>query len=238
MAITFSWTALLFALSLILFQVTAHGDHEEEEEDHEHHDTDMDDPELQYVTCGSIISLVHVPTNSRLHSHDVKYGGGSGQQSVTGFADQGDTNNYWLVREAHGSPPCAVGDLIPKNTLIRLFHENTNQWLHSHLHTAPLSHEQEVSCYGSEDGGDTGDNWELITANDYWQRDAKIRLKHVDTGKFLNANGNIKYGNPIPGQLEISAVSRRSPDNVWTVMEGIYWEAKLPTGSNDNKDEL
>jgi len=63
--------------------------------------------ELQYVTCGSIISLVHVPTNSRLHSHDVKYGGGSGQQSVTGFADQGDTNNYWLVREAHGSPPCA-----------------------------------------------------------------------------------------------------------------------------------
>jgi len=131
--------------------------------------------------------------------------------------------------------------------VIRLFHENTNQWLHSHLHTAPLSHEQEVSCYGSEDGGDTGDNWELITANDYWQRDAKIRyfflflsffflfsffflsfsffltvfpnrLKHVDTGKFLNANGNIKYGNPIPGQLEISAVSRRSPDNVWTVM--------------------
>jgi len=43
MATTFSWTALLFALSLILFQVTAHGDHEEEE-DHEHHDTDMDDP--------------------------------------------------------------------------------------------------------------------------------------------------------------------------------------------------
>ena len=62
--------------------------------------------ELQYVTCGSIISLVHVPTNFRLHSHDVKYGGGSGQQSVTGYSDQGDTNNYWLVREADGAPPC------------------------------------------------------------------------------------------------------------------------------------
>ena len=69
----------------------------------------------------------------------------------------------------------SVGERIPKNGVVRFFHENTNQWLHSHQHTAPLSHEQEVSCYGNEDGGDTGDNWEVVTANDYWQRDAKIR---------------------------------------------------------------
>lgn len=37
------------------------------------------------VTCGSIIKLKHKNTKTRLHSHEVTYGTGSGQQSVTGF---------------------------------------------------------------------------------------------------------------------------------------------------------
>jgi dolichyl-phosphate-mannose--protein O-mannosyl transferase len=63
--------------------------------------------ELQYVTCGSILSIIHVPSKHRLHSHDVKYGGGSGQQSVTGYEDKGDSNNYWVVMEGYGLPPCS-----------------------------------------------------------------------------------------------------------------------------------
>lgn len=38
----------------------------------------------QYVTYGSVIKLLNVDYNVRLHSHDVKYGTGSGQQSITG----------------------------------------------------------------------------------------------------------------------------------------------------------
>lgn len=34
----------------------------------------------QYVTCGSVIKLLNVDYKTRLHSHDVKYGTGSGQQ--------------------------------------------------------------------------------------------------------------------------------------------------------------
>ncbi len=35
---------------------------------------------FQYVTCGSSVKLANQDHNVRLHSHDVKYGSGSGQQ--------------------------------------------------------------------------------------------------------------------------------------------------------------
>jgi dolichyl-phosphate-mannose--protein O-mannosyl transferase len=38
----------------------------------------------------------------RLHSHDVKYGSGSGQQSVTGTEVQEDVNSHWVVKGATG----------------------------------------------------------------------------------------------------------------------------------------
>lgn len=38
----------------------------------------------------------------RLHSHDVKYGSGSGQQSVTGTDIQEDVNSHWEIRAATG----------------------------------------------------------------------------------------------------------------------------------------
>ena len=56
----------------------------------------------EHVTCGSVVKLTHAMTNSKLHSHDVKYGTGSTQQSVTGFPNADDTNSYWSVRGAHG----------------------------------------------------------------------------------------------------------------------------------------
>ena len=37
-------------------------------------------PGFQQVTCGSVLKLVHSQSNHCLHSHDVKYGSGSGQQ--------------------------------------------------------------------------------------------------------------------------------------------------------------
>jgi len=59
--------------------------------------------ELQYptgmesVTCGSTIKLVHEESRFRLHSHEVNYGTGSGQQSVTAHGSKDDPNSYWLV---------------------------------------------------------------------------------------------------------------------------------------------
>jgi dolichyl-phosphate-mannose--protein O-mannosyl transferase len=56
-------------------------------------------------------------------------------------------------------------------------HLNTGKNLHSHLHQSPISHNQEVSCYGSSSVGDTGDNWELqcVQAGDkHWRREAQV----------------------------------------------------------------
>ncbi len=59
-------------------------------EDHDHdHDHDHDEHHShgqEMVTCGSLIKLRHASTGFRLHSHQVAYGSGSGQQSVTGVA--------------------------------------------------------------------------------------------------------------------------------------------------------
>lgn len=58
-------------------------------------------PPLQ-VTCGSSIKLKHVSNPKfRLHSHQVSYSRGSGQQSVTAFPSSDDGQSYWIV---HGTP--------------------------------------------------------------------------------------------------------------------------------------
>ena len=36
--------------------------------------------DFKYVTCGSVLKLKNPRQDIRLHSHDVKYGSGSGQQ--------------------------------------------------------------------------------------------------------------------------------------------------------------
>ena len=38
--------------------------------------------QYEYVTCGSVIKLINARLGVRLHSHDVKYGSGSGQQVI------------------------------------------------------------------------------------------------------------------------------------------------------------
>ena len=55
----------------------------------------------KYVTCGSVLKLMNVDYRVRLHSHDVKYGTGSGQQSVTGTEIQEDANSHWTILAAH-----------------------------------------------------------------------------------------------------------------------------------------
>ncbi|MBA0789925.1 hypothetical protein Gohar_014604 [Gossypium harknessii] len=48
------------------------------------------------ITYGTVLKLMHEKTKFRLHSHDVPYGSGSGQQSVTGFPNVDDSNSYWV----------------------------------------------------------------------------------------------------------------------------------------------
>ena len=54
------------------------------------------------VTCGSVLKLFNIDYKVRLHSHDVKYGSGSGQQSVTGTTVSEDVNSNWAVKAPTG----------------------------------------------------------------------------------------------------------------------------------------
>ncbi|CAH9092075.1 unnamed protein product [Cuscuta epithymum] len=95
------------------------------------------------ITYGSTIKLMHEKTKVRLHSHDVPYGSGSGQQSVTGFPSVDDANSYWVVKPDPDSS-AKQGDAIKTGSIIRLQHMRTRRWLHSHLHASPISGNMEV----------------------------------------------------------------------------------------------
>jgi len=63
---------------------------------------------LKDVTCGSVFKLVNNAYKIRLHSHDIKYGSGSGQQSVTGTEVKEDVNSNWAVKGTIKNP-CTRG---------------------------------------------------------------------------------------------------------------------------------
>ncbi|XP_014474558.1 PREDICTED: stromal cell-derived factor 2 [Dinoponera quadriceps] len=174
-----------------------------------------------HVTYGSVIKLMNTDYNSRLHSHDVKYGTGSGQQSVTAIEAKDDNNSYWLIKAESGKI-CTRGEPVKCNSIIRLEHSATKKNLHSHHVSSPLSGKQEVSAYGEKGEGDTGDNWLLICSTDFWERDDAVVLKHIDTNTFLSVSGRV-YGSPISGQMEIvGEYSSNSPHTMWKAMEGMF----------------
>lgn len=174
------------------------------------------------VTYGSTVKLMHDKTKVRLHSHDVAYGSGSGQQSVTGFPQTDDSNSYWIVRPTLDSS-AKQGDAIETGSIIRLQHMRTRRWLHSHLHASPLSGNLEVSCFGGDGQSDTGDYWRLeIEGKDkVWKRDQKVRLRHVDTGGYLHSH-NKKYNRLGGGQQEVCGVQDKRAENIWSAAEGVY----------------
>ncbi len=60
------------------------------------------------MTCGSVVKLKHAASGYDLHSHEIAYGSGSGQQSVTGYKDTSDANSLWTVRGAKVPPACCI----------------------------------------------------------------------------------------------------------------------------------
>jgi len=170
-----------------------------------------------------VIKLKHVGTGYRLHSHQVAYGSGSGQQSVTTISAADDSNSFWVVRPASGKR-CVQGEVVKDGDVIRLQHHSTRRNLHSHLHRSPLSRQQEVSCYGEEGSGDTGDNWivKTLSGSDVWKRGEEVAFLHQDTNQYLHSH-DMKYKQPISGQQEVSAVPSQSINTRWVTAEGIYF---------------
>ncbi|XP_054277912.1 stromal cell-derived factor 2-like [Macrosteles quadrilineatus] len=175
----------------------------------------------EFVTIGSVLKLLNTDYKVRLHSHDVKYGTGSGQQSVTGTESQEDVNSHWVIR-GETKKLVSRGEPVKCGSVVRLTHLATNKNLHSHHFSSPLSGNQEVSAYGTDGDGDTGDHWIVICDGDFWERDEKVMLKHVDTDVYLSVTSNT-YGRPINGQYEIVGVQWPNSNPVhWKALEGLF----------------
>ncbi|CAL0305734.1 unnamed protein product [Lupinus luteus] len=144
------------------------------------------------ISYGSVLKLMHEKTRVRLHSHEVPYGSGSGQQSVTGFPGVDGSNSYWIVKPQLESS-AKQGDTIKSGTIIRLQHMRTRKWLHSHLHASPY---QPILRLTTEGSGKT------------WKQDQKIRLQHVDTGGYLHSHDK-KYTRITGGQQEFCGVHEK-----------------------------
>lgn len=180
-----------------------------------------------HVTCGSTIKLNSVAHQHRLHSHEVTYGTGSAQQSVTGMVNIDDHNSYWLVRGTADNP-CQRSARVKCGAIVRLTHYSTKKNLHTHLHRSPLSGNQEVSCFGDSGEGDAGDYWEVVCPNGgpYWARQTPTRLLAKETRKYLATNRRFTFGNPIQGQLEVHAKASPDADTEWLADEGLYLKAE------------
>uniref|UniRef100_A0A1A8MX04 Stromal cell-derived factor 2 n=1 Tax=Nothobranchius pienaari TaxID=704102 RepID=A0A1A8MX04_9TELE len=188
--------------------------------------------ELSFVTCGSAIKLLNTRHNVRLHSHDVRYGSGSGQQSVTGVSVVEDSNSYWSIRGTRDSS-CHRGSPVTCGQTIRLTHVNTGRNLHSHYFASPLSSNQEVSAFGEEGEGDHLDEWMVECGGSVWRREEAVRFRHKATGMLLSVTGE-QYGRPIQGQTEVHAMQSASQHSLWKAMEGIFIKpSESPAGSRD-----
>eukprot|EP00871_Galdieria_phlegrea_P000642 jgi/Galph1/1579/GphlegSOOS_G256.1 len=167
----------------------------------------------EYVTYGSMMKLFHQSTGYRLHSHEVLYGTGSGQQSVTAYPLGGNNNSYWLIKGAPNES-MSQGTMVLCGSTIRLEHVASRKNLHSHLPKSPISGNLEVSAFGKEGEGDSDKEW---------KRGAWIYLRHVDTNTYLSTSLKYVYSEPIEGHLEVSGIRRKNNDCLWSAHDGFYF---------------
>ena len=195
------------------------------------------------ITCGSVVKLIHQDSGYYIHSHPIAWGSGSGQQSVTATQTSNDAGSLWIVKDATTSQiACEVGEPIACGGKIRLEHSQTSKNLHSHLFRAALTGNQEVSAFGEEGNGDTGDNWIVRCDNKgekFWHRNAPVHFEHVDTKKWLFTTSQAKFtmqncgqACPIMGQTEMSAANHKSQATKFRTGQGVFF----PPNVKDEED--
>ncbi|KAL3807184.1 hypothetical protein ACHAXA_006677 [Cyclostephanos tholiformis] len=120
----------------------------------------------KFVTCGSAIKLAHVESGRKffLISEAAQIQSGSGQQLVTASEDNRSINGLWQVREGHNAEggTCVTGKPIRCGSIVRLTHLETSVNLHTHSIRSPLSNQHEVSGFGMNGEGDSGDDWKVV----------------------------------------------------------------------------
>ena len=168
---------------------------------------------------GSTIRLTHVQTGVHLHSHPFVYSHpqSSGQQQVTGFGGA-DENDLWMVKGPDGQPAdYRQGAVVQHGEHVRLEHVRTRRNLHSHHGIpSPVTHQQEVTCFGSNGVGDGNDDWSVQT-DDHgpWLAGSSVRLVHVLTDVALHSHAGFSDPKWTLGQQEVTGFAGRDENDLW-----------------------
>ncbi|KAJ3191670.1 Protein O-mannosyltransferase 2, partial [Entophlyctis luteolus] len=199
------------------------------------------------IAYGSRITLKN---NARggglLHSHVQTYppeSSGSEQQQVTCYHHK-DANNHWVVatRATESMPEPGEIRFLKDGDIIRLMHENTQLYLHSHPLVAPITKSQwEVSAYGKLEIDDPNDLWKVEIIKDDRPKKSEPReirsltthfaLRHVSLGCLLHSGD----GSTLPewGFKQAEVFCDKSNDttklgSLWNVEQ--HWNDLLPPG--------
>lgn len=124
---------------------------------------------------------------------------------------------------------------VPCGSTIRLKHANTKGYLHSHLHSSPLSRQQEVSCF---DGNDDGDDWKVECSGTHWLREEPVQLVHKQTSTYLTGSESHTFGQPIPGQIEIATYKSASKHSRWVAQVRKYTFFFFSEGGGEEENIL
>ena len=92
----------------------------------------------------------------------------------------------WILGMADGKDTCLAGSPIMCGDTVRMIHLLTGKNLHSHGFRSPLTGQQEVSAFGDDGAGDSGDNWKIVCPSGMgkpWKTDKPLYLLHLGTGK-------------------------------------------------------
>ncbi|NXH77774.1 SDF2 factor, partial [Hydrobates tethys] len=168
------------------------------------------------VTCGSVVKLLNVRHNVRLHSHDVRYGSGNGTPPLLTPKRRLETNDA-ATGKVQAASHCSSGT---SHTCFVSF--NAPHRSHHPRHYRAAEH-PEVSAFGEAGEGDYLDDWTVVCSGTYWARDGEVRFQHASTDVFLSVTGE-QYGRPIHGQKEVHGTAASSQNNYWKVMEGIFMQ--------------
>jgi hypothetical protein len=190
------------------------------------------------ITFGSTIRLQNVATGRFLAAVAQPYvhPGTSAQNMVVGLV-KSDSSCAWTIVDSHEnrlSKRANERHLISNQMAVRLTNVKTQQNLHSHTQEgthrqAPITTaNQEVTSFGKNGEGDANDNWQLFLIDSSgFTPGSQVRLKHVETGKFLSSSNS--SDELTAGEGEISASDDDGPQTLWRIQDGLTdWPFSAP----------
>eukprot|EP01071_Lankesteria_metandrocarpae_P005561 Lankesteria_metandrocarpae@DN4038_c0_g1_i1.p2 len=183
------------------------------------------------LTYSSAVQISHGPSNYRLVSGKVAWGGGSNQLAVTAEASTDSNTSLWLVLAGSEEKTRAAGSIVACGDVLRFEHGESAAYLNSSPKDAMVSSNYEVGCDERDAVNDR--KWKDFKVEcikgDTVLLGESIRLKHVQSSGYLHTDKAQVYnqrncpGCPIIGHREVSVTKKSSAgaDDIWKLLEVI-----------------